>query len=67
MAAVAQRHAENGFAGLEKREEDRLVRLRSRVGLHVRVAAPEELAGPSRGQLLDVLKVDRAACQRSPG
>jgi hypothetical protein len=43
VAAVRERHAENGVARLEVREIHGLVRLRTRVRLHVRVLGAEEL------------------------
>ena len=46
MPAVGQFQAREGVTGVEQRQEQRGVRLRSRVGLDIGVAATEELLGP---------------------
>jgi len=43
VTAVRKRHAEHGIARRELRHEDRHVRLRARVRLHVDVIGAEEL------------------------
>ena len=50
---MRQAHAEDGVAGLERREEDRLVRLRTGMGLDVGGLGAEQLLDAVDGQLLD--------------
>ena len=53
MSAVREVGAEHGVAGLEQREVDGHVGLRTRVGLHVGVLGAEELLGAGDGEVLD--------------
>ena len=52
VPARGEVHGEDGVAGLQQREEDRLVGLAARVGLDVGEARAEELAGPLDRQRL---------------
>ena len=52
VAAVGQRHAEDGVARIEQGEVDRLVGLRTGVRLHVGVVGTEQLLEAVDGQLL---------------
>jgi hypothetical protein len=61
VAAVRQAHAEHGVAGLERGEEDGLVRLRARMRLDVRHAGTEKLLRPVDRELLGDVDVLAAA------
>ena len=61
VSAVRQAHAEDRVAGLERGEEDGLVRLRAGMRLHVREIGVEELLRPVDRELLDDVDVLAAA------
>ena len=52
MAALVEAHAEDGVARLEDGQVGGQVGVGARVGLHVGVLGPEQLAGPAPGQVL---------------
>ncbi len=61
VAAMRQRHAQDGVARLQQREIHRLVGLRAGMRLHVGVVGAEQLLDPVYGQLLCDVDVLAAA------
>ena len=57
VAAFGQAHAHDGVAGLQQREEHRLVGLRARIGLYVGILGAEQGLEPVDRQLLDDINV----------
>ena len=53
VSAVGQAHAQHGVSGFAEGEIDRLVGLRTRVGLNIGMLGAEQLAGAAAGDLLD--------------
>jgi hypothetical protein len=67
MSALGERHAHVGVARLQQREENGLVRLRARVGLHVGVVAAEQFFGARDGERFGLVDEGAAAVIAAAG
>ena len=67
MPSVGELEREDRVARLERGEVDRHVRLRARVGLHIRVLGAEELLRAVDSRLLDLVDHLAAAVVAAPG
>ena len=61
VPAFGQAQAHDGVAGLQQAEEDGLVGLRARIGLHIGMGRTKQLLGTVDGQLFDDVHVLAAA------
>ena len=67
MAAGGEAHAQHGVAGLQQRQEHRLVGLRAGVRLHVGEGAAEQLFGTVDRQVLRHVDIDATAVVAAAG